>query len=638
MREQHLFYRCLVLFFITSLLAIIGLNSFKTNSLKNLEESKKNEILSSYDSYFNDLKKRADFIYFNEFVQSNKIISILQNNSQNSLKERLYLEFEPQFSFYKHIELYDISFYTKDAIYILNFKDEQIEDKFADEIVLKTKSTKKDSSDIKMEDDKLYIIFSKAIIDEKLELLGFVNFEFDFEKFLESINGDLNKKSILLLDNNKIDKNFIEVLVLTDKKTIYLNKNSFEDSVKVIELENYYLFLTIFSIVILAVLSFLIYLIRILKYKNREIEHKYSELFSQLDEYVLKLDTDLDGKITFVTKYFCEVSGYSKSDILGKNVNILRHPDISINFYRKFWKDLKKLKIWNGELKNKDKFGNTYWIRTSLFPIYNSDKTICGYSSIRTDITAIKQLEKANRILKEDLSNKLNELRVQDKTVLNSTKIALMSKILDSFSHQWKTPIAKISFELQKLDNIKDIYELKEIKNSVESELLELSNLLNDTKSLFSNKFGKKANISKIVKELVLKLNSEEVVVLDDLKEDIEVNILNSELKSIVSNIVYSILDLSKLYSIERVKIIISIEYDTNEDFVLKIEDNIKDIRKENFLKEILKFEDDKYFDTKLHLAKLLIEKNQAIFWSKVLEEKTSYYIKFKKSNNEDDF
>lgn len=640
MSEKYLFYRCLVLFFISSFIAILILNSFKINSLKKLEESKKEEVLSSYNSYFNELKKRVDFIYFNEFVKSNKIISILQDDLKNTLKESLYLGFEPQFSYYKSLELYDISFYTKDASYILSFKDEQREDKFIDKLVLKTKSIKKDSTDIKTKDNKLFIIFSKAIIDEELELLGFINFEFDFEEFLEKMNINLSKESIFLLDSNSYKKNnnYIEILPLTDKKTIYLNKNRFGDSLKAIEIDNYYLFLTILSVSILGVINFLIYLIMVLKYKNRDIEHKYSELFSQFDEYVIKLDTDLDGNITFVTKNFCETSGYSKHEILGKNVNILRHPDISTNFYRKLWNDIEKLKIWHGEVKNRDKFGNTYWVRTSLFPIYNSDKKICGYSSIRTDITAIKQLEKANRILKEDLSNKLNELRVQDKTALNSTKVALMSKILDSFSHQWKTPIAKISFELQKLESLKDSYELKEIKSRVESELLELSNLLNDTKTLFLNKIGQKSNIAKIVKELVSKLNSEEVVVLDELKDDIELNISNSEFKSIISNIIFTILDLAKLYSIEKTKITISIEDDTSKDLVLKIEDNIKDIRKEELLKELLKFEDDKNFDTKLHLAKLLIEKNKAIFWCKVIENKTSYYIKFKKSNNEDNF
>lgn len=631
MTKTQLFYRCLALFIVSSFIAILVLNSLKKNSLEKLEESKKKELLSSYDSYFNEIKKVADFIYFNEFVKSKTIISILQNNPQNSLKEKLYLSFEPEFSYYKSMNLYDISFYTNEASHILNFKDEQTEDSSTKELVLKTKSLKKDSVDIKTKDNKVFILFSKAIIDEELELLGFINFEFDFDKFIEKTNIDLGKNSLSLLDSKILKKssNLIEVLALTDKKTIYLNKKSFENSTKAIETKEYYLFLTIFFIFVLAFLNFLIYLIMALKQKNKELEHKQNELFSQLDEYVLKLDTDLEGNITFVTKYFCKISGYSKSDILGKNVNILRHPDISTNFYKNLWSDLKNLKIWHGEVKNRDKFGNTYWVKSSLFPLYNSDKKVYGYSSIRTDITAVKQLEKANRILKEDLSNKLNELRVQDKTALNQTKVALMSKILDSFSHQWKTPIAKISFLLQKMEN-------QELKKSVENELLELSNLLNDTKTLFSNRFGQKSNLTKIIKELSLKINSEELIIINEIKEDMEIDILNSELKNIVSNIISTIYDLAKLYGIEKTRVTISIEDDSNEDLVLKIEDNIKDIRKEEFLNELLKFEEDKNFDTKLHLAKLLIEKNQAIFWCKVLETKTSYYIKFKKSNNED--
>ena len=65
-----------------------------------------------------------------------------------------------------------------------------------------------------------------------------------------------------------------------------------------------------------------------------------------------------------------------------------------------------------------------------------------------------------------------------------------MSKILDSFSHQWKTPISKIYFELLKLENIKkkkhlDILKIEDVKNNIESELKELSDMLNETKNYF---------------------------------------------------------------------------------------------------------------------------------------------------------
>ena len=380
----------------------------------------------------------------------------------------------------------------------------------------------------------------------------------------------------------------------------------------------------------------MLYKTKVQKFRNKLLKNSYDDLLSQVDKYVLKLDTDLDGKITFVTKYFCEMSGYSKDEILGKNVNILLHPDMSQNFYKNLWQELRAKKIWQGEVKNIDKFGNTYWVKTSLFPKYNDKKEHIGYSSIRTDITATKQLEKTNRLLKDDLSNRLNDLKIKDETALNSLKVALMSKILDSFSHQWKTPISKIYFELLKLENIKkdlDISKIEDVKNSIENELRDLSDMLNETKTLFSLRQNMSSNLLDIVKKISNKVDNSLIEIRYDFDENIKLNIVHNDLKNIIFNIVYTILDFVKSYSLKKVIVNISIQIEDNSDeIVLKIEDNIKDKRKKEFVEQLLNFEDENKFDSKIYLAKLLADKNQAIFLCNILEDSTSYYIKFKKA------
>ena len=330
------------------------------------------------------------------------------------------------------------------------------------------------------------------------------------------------------------------------------------------------------------------------------------------------------------------MSVYSKDEIIGKYANILRHPDMSQNFYKNLWKELRAKRIWQGEVKNIDKFGNTYWVKTSLFPKYNDKKQHIGYSSIRTDITATKQLEKTNRLLKDDLSNRLNDLKIQDETALNSLKVALMSKILDSFSHQWKKPISKIYFELLKLENIKKdlgISKIEDVKNSIENELRDLSDMLNETKTLFSLRQNMSSNLLDIVKKISNKVDNSLIEIRYDFDENIKLNIVHNDLKNIIFNIVYTILDFVKSYSLKKVIVNISIQIEDNSDeIVLKIEDNIKDKRKKEFVEQLLNFEDENKFDSKIYLAKLLADKNQAIFLCNILEDSTSYYIKFKKA------
>ena len=641
MENKNLIFRYFLYFILSFALSIFVINWFKNISLEAVLNDYKKESLNKYNRYYDELIKTSDFIYFNGFIKNKKLISILQKSDENKIKDELYLEFEPEFSYYKTLGIYDISFYTVDSKPILNFQDVNFDDNFNLNITQKVVASKKEFVDIKYGDKNSAIVFSKPIIDEKLNLLAVVNFEFNFNQILNKLNSNSDLIFEKFVSNSSdIEKDRLFILIpifkLEDSKTFYLKSNLLEKNIKIEKLNDFYNFLTIFFGLSLALIIFLLYKSKNQDIKNKLLKNSYDELFSQVDRYVLKLDTDLDGKITFVTKSFCEMSGYSKDEIVGKNANILRHPDMSQNFYKNLWKELRAKKIWQGEVKNIDKFGNTYWVKTSLFPKYNDKKQHIGYSSIRTDITATKQLEKTNRLLKEDLSNRLNDLKIQDETALNSLKVALMSKILDSFSHQWKKPISKIYFELLKLENIKkdlDILKIEDVKNNIESELRELSDMLNETKTLFSSRQNMSSNLFDIVKSISNKFDNSLLEIIYDFDENIKINFAHNDLKNIIINILSTVVEFAKKYSLERVIVNISLQIEENSDeIVLKIEDNIKDIRKKEFFEQFLNFEDENKFDSKIYLAKLLADKNQAIFLCNILENSTSYYIKFKKA------
>ena len=641
MENKNLIFRYFVYFLLSLGTAVLVINWFKNSSFEAILNEYKQETLTKYNRYYEELIKTSDFIYFNGFIKNKKLISIFQKNDENKIKDELYFEFEPEFSYYKTLGIYDISFYSVQNRPILNFQDINFDDNFNLKITQKVVASKKEFVDIKYGEKNSIILFSKPIIDEKLNLLAVVNFEFNFNQILNKLNSNSDLIFEKFVSNSSdIEQNKLFLLIpifeLEDKKTLYLKSNLLEKNRKIEKSNNFYNFLTIFFGLSFALIAFLLYKTKVQKFRNKLLKNSYDDLLSQVDKYVLKLDTDLDGKINFVTKYFCEMSGYSKDEILGKNVNILRHPDMSQNFYKTLWQELRAKKIWQGEVKNIDKFGNTYWVKTSLFPKYNEKNKHIGYASIRTDITATKQLEKTNRLLKDDLSNRLNDLKIKDETALNSLKVALMSKILDSFSHQWKTPISKIYFELLKLENIKkdlDISKIEDVKNSIENELRDLSDMLNETKTLFSLRQNMSSNLLDIVKKISNKVDNSLIEIRYDFDENIKLNIVHNDLKNIIFNIVYTILDFVKSYSLKKVIVNISIQIEDNSDeIVLKIEDNIKDKRKKEFVEQLLNFEDENKFDSKIYLAKLLADKNQAIFLCNILEDSTSYYIKFKKA------
>jgi YesN/AraC family two-component response regulator len=70
-----------------------------------------------------------------------------------------------------------------------------------------------------------------------------------------------------------------------------------------------------------------------------------------LDQENLISETDLNGIIIYVNDIFCEVSGYSKEELLGKNHNIIRHPDVSPKIYENLWNTIQNKKVWRGKIK-----------------------------------------------------------------------------------------------------------------------------------------------------------------------------------------------------------------------------------------------------------------------------------------------
>jgi len=113
-----------------------------------------------------------------------------------------------------------------------------------------------------------------------------------------------------------------------------------------------------------------------------------------VDEHVITSTTDLRGIITQVSKAFCEISGYTKEELIGQAHNIVRDPDMPSEFYAQIWKRLKSAKSWTGEIKNRKKDGSVYWVKTTITPLFDEIGNVFGYASVRQDITDKKCLEK----------------------------------------------------------------------------------------------------------------------------------------------------------------------------------------------------------------------------------------------------
>ncbi len=682
MKYKNLTVRYIFYFFIFCFFIVFTLDFLKKKEFDDSLKSYKKQINKEYLKYLNTYKDISELIYFNEFIKDKKLIEILKNKNNQELiilKKQLNLNFADSFLFYKTLGLKEFTFYSPKNNLILSMED-NYENNFISKMVSKVVNNKKDLIDYKIENSELILVYSKPVFDEKLNFLGVVNLEFDFNIIIKDLQKDNDTKFRLLLSDNfhlnekiffnmkdtlrvelintinnqkefstVLSSDLVKVPVLFSpifnsefyKNSIYLLSYNDNKNNEFSKIETYFNMIFIISIFILIAIIFLIYRTNYFKNQKNIISNKYDVLFDQIDNYIIKIETDLEGNIISATKPFYKISGYSKEEILGENTNILNHLDVSKTFYDNIWRDLRANKIWEGEIKNKDKFGNSYWIKAIVFPRYNLNKEIEGYSSIRINITDTKQLEKINRLLKEDLSNKLNDIKIKDKSLVEATKVHLMSKILDSFAHQWKVPISKISFESQKLhknkDNINSEF-LLDIGRNIELELKKLSDMLNEIKYLFDTKTNEKNNLLSVIKSSINILNDEfkkhNIKVKFDIKEEINMLIPHNELKNIIVNIFKNCIEQTILNKADDISIYISSiaeDLGGNSDVIIKIEDNIKGDNKKNIIDEMLSSNEEKYFDTHLYLSKLFIEKNKGLFWCTNTVYNTVYFIKLHK-------
>ncbi len=134
--------------------------------------------------------------------------------------------------------------------------------------------------------------------------------------------------------------------------------------------------------------------------------------------------TNSNNEIIDVNNSFCETTGYSYEEVVGKNPSILKSNTKDNDFYKQMWKELKNTGSWHGEITNKKKNGELYEEYLSINTIKNNDGSAVNYIGIFSDVSVLKQ---------------------QEKMILQQARTSAIGEMIGNIAHQWRQPLSAIS-------------------------------------------------------------------------------------------------------------------------------------------------------------------------------------------------
>jgi PAS domain S-box-containing protein len=142
-----------------------------------------------------------------------------------------------------------------------------------------------------------------------------------------------------------------------------------------------------------------------------------------LDESSIVAITDQRGIINYVNDKFCDISKYSRAELLGQDHRIINSRYHPKEFIRNLWTTIAEGRVWRGEIRNVAKDGSHYWVDTTIVPFLNAEGKPYQYVSIRSDITERKRLEAE---------------------LVRAAQLSLIGELAANLAHEIKNPLAGI--------------------------------------------------------------------------------------------------------------------------------------------------------------------------------------------------
>lgn len=236
--------------------------------------------------------------------------------------------------------------------------------------------------------------------------------------------------------------------------------------------------------------------------RKKDKEDKLKLVTALTQSPVSILITDKNGLIEYVNPKFCEVSGYSSDEVIGKNSNILKSGKQSRAFYEQMWLEILNGKEFHGEFNNKKKNGELFWEKAIIAPIKLGDEII-NFVAVKEDITERKQMmaelvkaknkaEESEKLKSSFLANMSHEIRTPLNSILGFSNILIENNGITEDERDVFTSVIQKSSDslLQIINDIIDISSLETGQLKIYKSEVKLNEMLN----ILFNEFSQRMN------------------------------------------------------------------------------------------------------------------------------------------------